>query len=322
MIEVFHFPARGRACDRVELEELPRLLAQRGGFVWVDIEKPSPQESAVLRDVFHFHPLAIEDAEAPRHHPKVESYGETLFLIVHGVLPESSHREFRTRELSLFLGPNYLVSHRKDRLPVLDEISEGLRNHPDHFPESPDFLLYRILDGLVDLYLPVLDLFDRHIAQIEQRIFEKPRHDVLDEIFAMRRAVMRLRRASVHQREILTRLSRQEFPHISERCAAYMRNVYDHLVRSSDLAEAYRELLSGALEAYLSAVANRTNEIMKVLTVFTAVFIPLTFLVGVYGMNFRTMPELEWPWGYPLLWGLMILVGVGTYSVFRRRGYF
>jgi magnesium transporter len=272
--------------------------------------------------VFHFHPLALEDCEAPRHHPKAEEYGDTLFLIIHGVLPESSHREFRTRPLAMFLGAGYLVTYRRDRLPALDEVKIHLRNHPDHYPEGPDFLMHRILDGLVDMYLPVLDLFDAQIAQIEQAIFRRPEPRLLDEIFAMRRAVMRLRRISSHQREILTRLYRMEFRQIDERCATYMRNVYDHLVRSSDLAEAYRDLLGGALEAYLSALANRTNQIMKVLTVFTAIFIPLTFLAGVYGMNFRFMPELEWRWGYPTLWGAMLLVALTTVALFRRRGYF
>lgn len=322
MIEVFHFPSRGHTCDVMGAEALPGLLSGRNGFVWVDMERPEAAERALLSDVFHFHPLAIEDCEAPRHHPKVEEYGDTLFVIVHGVLPESSHREFRTRELAIFLGRNYLVSYRRDRLPALDEIKSRLRNHPEHYPDAPDFLLHRILEGLVEMYLPVIDLFDRQIAHVEKRIFAAPEPSLLDEIFALRRAVMRLRRISVHQREILTRLSRREFPQISERCAAYMRNVYDHLVRTSDLAEAYRDLLSGALEAYLSAVANRTNQIMKILTVFTAIFIPLTFLVGVYGMNFRHMPELEWRWGYPALWIVMAAVGGATYAFFRRRGYF
>lgn len=322
MIEVFHFPARSQVCNRMAVEDVPRLLSASNGFVWVDLEKPGPEERAVLSDVFHFHPLAIEDCEAPRHHPKIEDYGETLFLIIHGVLPESSHRELRTRELDLFLGRNYLVTYRRDRLPAFDEIKSQLHAHPDHCPDSPDFLLYRILDGLVEMYLPVIDAFDRHIAHIEKRIFEAPEPAILDEIFALRRAVMRLRRISAHQREVLTRLYRREFPLIGERCAAYLRDVYDHLVRTTDLAEAYRDLLNGALDAYLSAVANRTNQIMKILTVFTALFIPLTFVAGVYGMNFRTMPELEWRWGYPVAWGLFLALAGGTYAFFRRRGFF
>lgn len=322
MIEAFHFPARGERARAVPGEQVAQVLAARRGFVWVDLEKPAPAERALLTDVFRFHPLALEDCDAPRHHPKVEEYGETLFLIIHGVLPESSHREFRTRPLAIFLGPGYLVTYRRERLPALDELKAQLHNHPEHYPEGPDFLMYRILDGLVDMYLPVLDLFDTQITQIEQAIFRRPEPRLLDEIFAMRRAVMRLRRISAHQREILTRLYRMEFRQIDERCATYMRNVYDHLVRSSDLAEAYRDLLGGALDAYLSSLANRTNQIMKVLTVFTAIFIPLTFLAGVYGMNFRFMPELGWRWGYPTAWGVMLLVALTTLVLFRRRGYF
>jgi len=322
MMEILHFPARGHCEKNVPLQALPGLLAEKRGFVWVDLERPTPEERAVLSDVFHFHPLAIEDCQAVRHHPKIEEYGDTLFLVVHGVLPDGGEREFRTRVLNIFLGANTLVTYRRERLPALEEMKLHLHNHPDHYPEGPDFLMHTILDGLVDMYLPVLDRFDEEIAAIERRIFKSPSAAILDEIFALRRAVMRLRRISVHQREVLTRLYRLEFKQIEPRCATYMRNVYDHLVRSSDLAEAYRDLLSGALDAYLSSVANRTNQIMKVLTVFTAIFIPLTFLAGVYGMNFRHMPELEWRWAYPATWAIMLTIAGGIYAVFRRRGYF
>ncbi|MGH2627249.1 MAG: magnesium transporter CorA family protein, partial [Anaerolineales bacterium] len=158
VIEALHFPAPGRAAARVPPESLARLLEERRGFVWVDLERPTAEERAILSDVFHLHPMAIEASEAPRHHPKIELYGDTLFLIVHGILPESSHREFRTRVVGLFLGPGFLISYRREKLPALDAIKEHQRNHPDFPLEGPDFLLHRILSGLVEMYLPVLDL--------------------------------------------------------------------------------------------------------------------------------------------------------------------
>ena len=185
------------------------------------------------------------------------------------------------------------------------------------------FLLHQILDQVVDYYSPVLDDFDNRIDQLEEDIFtlKQPNNQILSEIMELKRSVLRLRRISGKQMDILHRMSRGEFSLIPEEMRPFYRDVYDHLVRVVDLSESYRDLISGSLEAYLSVVSNRLNEIMKVLTIFSAIMLPLTFIAGVYGMNFDNMPELHSRYGYYAVWIIMIVVAVGMLLFFKRRGW-
>jgi magnesium transporter len=301
-------------------EALATLLQRKERVVWVDLSAPTREEAAILSSVFSFHPLALEDCEARRHHPKIDDFRDYLFILTHGVHPESSMREFKTRQLSLFVGPNYVVSFHKEKSRSVEHALEAARKNPRVMADGPASILYNILDFQVDQYFPVLDNFERKIDEIEDRVFTGATSSILEEVLALKRALMRLRRISGHQREILSRLIRREFPLIDEKNALYLRDVYDHLVRITDLADTYRELVSGVLEAHLSIVSNRTNEIMRALTVIATLFIPLTFIVGLYGMNFDFMPELHWKYGYLFVWGVMIAVAAGMYLFFRRRG--
>ena len=236
--------------------------------------------------------------------------------------PESSVREFRTRQLALFLGPNYLVSFHREASRSVVATLESVRKNPRLMADGPGMILYRTLDFQMDLYLPLMENFQKRVDEIEKACFEAATSVILRDVFDLRKALVRLRRFSGHQREILLRLSRREFALIDERSAVYLRDVYDHLVRITDLADSFRELVAGALEAHLSIVSNRTNEIMRVLTIITTLFMPLTLIVGIYGMNFQDMPEFQWRRGYLFVYGLMIVVAVAMYYVFRRRGIF
>ncbi len=322
MISIVVREASGRVEEGIAPARLPALLEAKGATIWVDLSNPTPGEAAILADVFHFHPLAIEDCEAHRHHPKIDDYGTYVFILTHGVHPESSVRDFRTRQLSLFLGPNYLVSHHHQPSRSVDHTLEGLRRSAAILAEGPDMLLYRILDFQVDLYMPLMDKFQKRIDEVETQCFTATTSEILKGVFDLRRALMRLRRFAGHQREILLRLTRREFPQIDDRAAIHLRDVYDHLVRITDLAETYREIVAVALEAHLSIVSNRTNEIMRALTVVATLFIPLTFIAGVYGMNFPNIPEFGWKYGWVFAYGLMAAVGAGMYLYFRRRGIF
>ncbi len=288
----------------------------------MDLAGPTREESEVLASVFHFHPLALEDCEGRRHNPKIDDYGTYLFILTHGVHPESSVREFRTRQLALFLGPNYLVSFHREASRSVVATLESVRKNPRLMADGPGMILYRTLDFQMDLYLPLMENFQKRVDEIEKACFEAATSVILRDVFDLRKALVRLRRFSGHQREILLRLSRREFALIDERSAVYLRDVYDHLVRITDLADSFRELVAGALEAHLSIVSNRTNEIMRVLTIITTLFMPLTLIVGIYGMNFQDMPEFQWRRGYLFVYGLMIVVAVAMYYVFRRRGIF
>jgi magnesium transporter len=302
--------------------DLPGLLDRADRVVWADFSTPTKDESALLTSVFRFHPLAVEDCDARRQHPKIEDYRDYVFLLVHGVHPDSSAREFRTRRLSLFIGRNYLVTFHRDRSRSVEHTMEAARRNPRVMAEGPDWLLHQILDYQVDQYLAVLEVFEKKLDQIEEHIFAMSSRDVLNDVLAFKRSLMRLRRIAGYQRDVLIRLVRREFPMIDEKSVYGLRDVQDHLVRITDLADTYRELVGGALEAHLSMVSQRTNDIMRVLTVVSTLFIPLTFVVGVYGMNFDHMPELRWRHGYLVVWVVMIGIAGGMYLYFRRRGIF
>jgi len=304
-------------------EDLPELLKEQSAVVWVDMEKPDETDERVLLDVFHFHPLTVEDCRENRHYPKVEEFNGYIYFIVHGVTANISPDRFNTIELDGFLGPNYVITYHHDMFRSINNVKQQLRTTPIACQRGAPFLLHQILDQIVDYYSPVLDDFDDRIDKLEDDIFtlRRPNNEILSEIMDLKRSVLRLRRISGKQMDILHRMSRGEFSLIPEEMRPFYRDVYDHLVRVVDLAENYRDLISGSLEAYLSVVSNRLNEIMKVLTIFSAVMLPLTFIAGVYGMNFDNMPELHSRYGYYAVWILMSIVAVGMLLFFKRRGW-
>ena len=303
--------------------DLPELLKDQSAVIWVDMETPTEADEQVLLDVFHFHPLTVEDCRENRHYPKVEEFEGYLYFIVHGVRADTSPDRFNTIELDGFLGSNYVITYHHDYFRSIANVKQLLRTSPIACQRGTPFLLHQILDQVVDYYSPVLDDFDTRIDKLEDDIFnlKRPNNQILSEIMELKRSVLRLRRISVKQMDILHRMSRGEFPLIPVDMRPFYRDVYDHLVRVVDLSESYRDLISGSLEAYLSVVSNRLNEIMKVLTIFSAIMLPLTFIAGVYGMNFENMPELRSRYGYFTVLGIMVFVAIGMLLFFRRRGW-
>jgi magnesium transporter len=304
-------------------EDLPELLKDQAAVIWVDMESPAEADERVLLDVFHFHPLTVEDCRENRHYPKVEEFQGYIYFIVHGVTADTSPERFNTIELDGFLGPNYVITYHHEMFRSINNVKQLLRTTPVACQRGPAFLLHQILDQVVDFYSPVLDDFDERIDRLEDDIFtlNRPNNQILSEVMDLKRSVLRLRRISGKQMDILHRMSRGEFSLITEEMRPFYRDVYDHLVRVVDLAESYRDLISGSLEAYLSVVSNRLNEVMKVLTIFSAIMLPLTFIAGIYGMNFDNMPELHSRYGYYAVWGFMIAVAIAMLLFFRRRGW-
>ena len=319
MIEIFTFSKENGLRRMTEVEALPGLLKDEAESVWVDLEAPTEDEAQILSAVFNFHPLAIEDCIAESHLPKLDDFTDYLFLVLHGARRAEVAGTFATVELNFFLGKRYLVSYHQQLSRSINRTKERCLKNSLSMSRGMDFLLYEILDGTVDNYFPILDDFDEVITELEQEAIHNPSPDILTRIFSLKRDGMALRRVTSPQREILNRLSRDPFMVINKRSAIYFRDVFDHLVRISDLAESYKDITTGLLEAYLSVVSNRLNEIMKVLTVFTAIMMPMTVITGIYGMNFKNLPELDWPYGYHLTIGLMVVVAVVMLGFFRRK---
>jgi magnesium transporter len=301
----------------------PELYAEAPGALhWIDLEAPTVKEASLLEDPFHFHPLAIEDCLAEVHHPKVDDYEDYIFIIVHGIRFDGPRDEFVTRELDIFLGRNFIITHHKGPMRSITSAREQCgKNLIASLPRGADFLAHQILDQMFEHYFPSLDAIEDKIQLVQVEVFEKPNRETLDRIFTLKRDVMRLRRICTPQREIVHRLSRGEFAVISPKAAIYFRDIYDNLYRIVDASFAYQDMAQGTLDAYLSSVSNRLNETMKRLTVIGAIFAALTVITGVYGMNFEHMPELKWRYGYWMVWLLMAAVSGGLMYWFKRKDW-
>jgi magnesium transporter len=319
--------------DRVEegfsTEQLPKLLAEKSNVVWVDMlaENGEQIEDAknVLLNIFKFHPLTVEDIIETRNQPKIEAFPAYLFFTVHGVrAEETSSSNFVTKELDGYLGENYVVTFHLERFRSIKTVKQHVRSNTFACQRGAAYLLHQVLDQLVDLYMPMVDDYDRAINDLEERVFSMKKgggKSILEDIMDLRRSVARLRRISARQLEVLYRMSHGEFPQIPANILPFYRDVHDHLLRISDLAENYRDLISGLFDIHFAVVATKTNDVMKTLAVVSAIILPLSLIAGIYGMNFENMPELKTEHGYFMTLGLMAIVTFILLVYFWKRGW-
>ncbi|HTH51744.1 MAG TPA: magnesium/cobalt transporter CorA [Pyrinomonadaceae bacterium] len=309
-------------------EDLPRLLVDKDVAVWVDLLGNTPERVEEARDVmlnvFKFHPLTVEDCLITRRQPKVESFPGYFYFIVHGIKPgETSPTNFATKELDGYLGDNFLLTFHTQRFLSVKRIKEQLKTSPVIMQRGPAFLLHHLLDEIVDLYMPLIDEFDGEINGLEERVFamRKSSNRVLCEIMDVRRAVVRMRRISSRQMDVLYRMAHGEFPQIAENLLPLYRDVHDHLQRISDQAESYRDLVTGLFDIHFAVVGNRTNDVMKTLAIVSAIILPLSLIAGIYGMNFDNMPELHTRYGYFATLLVMLVIAVALLVYFWRLGW-
>jgi magnesium transporter len=314
------------------VERVREAVDDTRGIVWVDIEdldsKSNASAEALLRDVFQFHPLAIEDALKETHVPKVDDWCEYLYIVFHSIDfdPEAGH--VRLHELDIFLGRNYLVTYHTEPLRFLDQDRRNIERDPvNRMRHGADHLLYHFLDLAVAEYLPAIEHLDDAIDDAQEEVFRYPTPKTLQAIFRVKRSALRLHRILMPEREVLNRLARDSYDPIDEGHRVYFRDVYDHTVRVLDLTESLRDLISGALDTYLSAISNRTNDIMKTLTIVTVMFLPMSFLSGFFGMNyFGETLAFQTPLPRALLFTGTCLIMVVTFWApwlwARRRGWF
>jgi magnesium transporter len=309
----------GRGMRESPVPSLAEAWAFRGvGTLWVDVGDPTASEAADLERACGFHPLAVEDALTPEQPPKVDEYDGYLFIVFRGLRREREGDGITGYKLAAFLGDGWLVTVHRRPVGALAAVASACTGRDVAWEHAADRVLHACIDRMTDELLPVLaDLEDR-FEVLEERIFDDPRPETLQGILEIKRELFRVRRLLHPQREMLGRLAHLDFPHVDRRTAVYFRDVYDHTAHAEDLAATLTELAAQTAESYLSLISNRLNEVMKVLTIFTAVLMPLTFLVGVYGMNLKGMPEMSWPWFYPFLWGVMAAIAGGLLLLFRR----
>ena len=303
--------------------ELPELLGKQP-VTWLDVDGLGNAEIlSRVASVFELHPLLLEDVVNVHQRPKVEEYGKHHFVVVHQLQARG-----QTEQMSLVLGPNYLVTFQVTVGDCLDPVRERLRKSRGKLRESgPDYLAYCVIDAVVDHYFPVLDQLTEQLVGLEERIVQRPDPEALRQVYNLRHELLALRRTVWPMRELIGHLQRGDVPQVTPETRLYLRDTHDHCFQLMEVIDSAREIVSGLMDLYMSSVSQRMNEVMKVLTIISTIFIPLSFIASLYGMNFRgdvspwNMPELGWRYGYPAVLLLMALAAGGMLGWFWRAGW-
>ena len=330
MLRAFIKSADGRVTRDASPGALAAALRDHGATFWLDMVKPTDEEYALLDEVFGFHPLAIEDTLGYVQRPKIESYrhvGEgctegSFYMVFHGPDLETFKQRLRTKELDLFVSERYLVTVHEEAMKSIEEVVTRCEADPSQtLDRGTDVLLYNILDHMVDHYGPILDYLQDTLDDLEDRALTDPKPEVLTEIAMKKRELLNLRRIVGPQREVVAQLTRGDVPFIREGTRVYLRDVQDHLIRTVESVELYRDLVLGARDIYLSSISNRLNETMRTLTILSVIALPMTVVTGFFGMNFESIPGLHSREAFWITVAVMIVAVAGLLYLFRRKGW-
>ncbi|MFZ5879800.1 MAG: magnesium/cobalt transporter CorA [Chloroflexota bacterium] len=323
MIRTVFFTANKPPRTDLSPSEFPRLLKDRRGLLWVDFSGETPEDSLPILQAFDFHPLAIDDALQESHSPKVDDWDEYLYIVLNYMMVDPANWEAEIDELDIFVGRNYIVTHHDQPMDFLDEVWSLYQRDARHAHEGSDHLLYRLADNLITHYMPIVERVDEALDEIEDRVFDRPSPATLQKLFTLKRILLTMRRVTLPQREVLSKLARDDFRVIDPRDRIFFRDIYDHLVRIHDLNESLRDLVGSVLDTYLSVVNNRMNEVMKTLTIITTLFMPITFITGFFGMNFFEPAAQLLGWtsrqAFLLMLGITALLPIFMFWWMRRR---
>jgi len=311
--------------QRVEERELPQvdeclLFKEKNSVTWINVSGLHQVELLErLNECFGLHPLVLEDILNTDQRPKMEDFGDYLYIVLRMLdLDKKNENAVVSEQISLILGKNFVLTFQEREGDLFNPLRERIRNGKGRLRKmGPDYLVHALLDAIVDQYFVVLEKLGERIEFLEEELVSRPTPSTLHRLHQLKREMIFLRKSVWPLREVIGTLERGESSLIQASTDLYLRDVYDHTIQVIDNVETFRDMLSGMLDIYLSSISNRMNEIMKVLTIISTIFIPLTFIVGLYGMNFKFMPELEWPWGYPLV--LLLMSGVTVFMLFYFR---
>ena len=316
---VFHYGAAG--CEELQPYQANQLAPPADeSVVWINVSGVHNVE--VLEAIgkqFVLHPLLLEDIANTDQRPKLDDY-ETYFFLVMKMMSLTDKKEIAVEQVSLVLGRNYVLSFQENGTDVFQPVRERLRGGKGRLRQSgADDLLYALVDAIVDQYFAVLEFMGEKIELLQQTVVDDPKPETLNEIHGLKRQLLFVRRAVWPLRDVMNNLSRSDCPFLLEATKLFFRDVYDHVVQIVDTIETLREMVSASLDIYLSSVSYRLNAVMRVLTVITTIFMPLSFIASIYGMNFEHMPELKSTWGYPIVLIAMTVVGLGMLVLFRNK---
>jgi magnesium transporter len=291
------------------------------GVTWINVD--GVHNTSIVEAIgahFNLHPLVLEDIVTSGQRPKLEDYTDYLFVTLKILSIDPQVKEVSSDELSLLLGPNYVITLHETEKDIFDPVRERIRKGSGRLQKSgSDYLAYALIDSVVDNYFSVFENLGEYFEDLQDNVVQDPSPQTLQAIQHFRNELILLRKSVWPVRDVINGLQRSDSPLMSRTTEVYLRDVHDHTIQIIDTIETFRDMLSGMLDIYLSSASNRLNSVMKVLTIIATIFIPLTFFAGVYGMNFKFMPELEWRWGYPLLWVVMVTIAVSMLIWFRRK---
>lgn len=321
---LYYSPGKPVRTD-ISPDEFPRLIRDRKGLLWVDFMS-EPQEIAepILKS-FGFHPLAIDDALQETHTPKIDDWGDYIYIVLNimNYRQENGIFESEIDELDIFLGKNFVITFHDQLISAIEDAWSACQRDTRHVQDGPDHLLYRITDALVMGYMPLVEQIDHQIDHIEDQVFDNPSRNTLEQIFALKRILLSMRRIILPQREVLNKLARDDYRVIDPKDKIFFRDIYDHLVRLHDINESLRDLVSGTMDTYLSVINNRMNEVMKTLAIITTLFMPITFVTGFFGMNFFEPVANLVGWTtqqvFEITVGIMLGLPIIMYLWMRRR---
>ena len=311
--------SRGDRLEEISREAATDLLSRRDANLWLHFDTPTEQELEFLKENFAIHHLTIEDIVNQNQRPKIEPFENYVYLAIHPLRREAKW-EIEPSELDLLLGRGWIVSVHYGPLPGLIDNSQLHERIPAALARGADFLLYTLVDLVVDSYFPILDDVEDEIDSLEDRLLLRAHPGVMNRLLSLKRSIVHIRRAVTPQREVLNQLTRHDFPFVRPENLVYFRDVYDHLIRIAEELDSLRDILSSVLEIHLASTSNQLNATMKRLTAYGTIFVAITAIAGIYGMNFKFMPELEWRYGYFVVLGVMAVISLGLYFYFKKRG--
>lgn len=286
-------------------------------WYWVDFDEPTAQENLLLESFFHFHPLSIEDALTRLQRPKLDYYNDYFFTVVHKINAE----ELEAEEINLFVSPKFVVTYHKLPVKEFDTVRKRLLSHPNTWERGTVFIMYQAIDKIVDGFFPMIYNIEDHLNELEDQFDYKNSVEIMDEVFDLRNDLLHIRRTILPMRDLLYRLLNSNRLNLTEQEKTYFFDIHDHLLKLTEMVESNRELTADMRDSHMSMNAIRMNSIMMTLTIVSTIFIPLTFIAGIYGMNFANMPELNWHYGYFIILGFMLLVTVYMLGFFKKRGW-
>lgn len=305
---------KGKNLEKTQFDSLKEHDI-KNSRIWIDISGQDPKDLESVKSLFGIHPLVIEDMSKKLTRPKIESFPKYNFIVIYGLIVEGKVRPI---ELDFLIGENFVISSHASPVKSYEDLKANPEQIKNLLDKGIDFMLHTLIDREIDNYTPVISSFDSELENLENLAIENPTPELLKKLFEIKRQLLRIRKVAYPEREVISLLAKRDHDFISDKAVAYFRDIYDHVIRVNDQIDNYREIISSILEVHLSVTSNRLNEIMKVLTIITTILMPITAIAGIYGMNFRYMPELEYRYGYFIAVGIMFLISI-TVLIFIKK---